>query len=277
MRSPYRRRPSGPIALVLAAVSELQRIAPEGRKDTMTRILVTGASTGLGLGAARELLDQGHTVLVHSRSAERAEEHLGELMRRGAGLVTGDLADLDLVRGLAPQVERLGGVDAVIHNAGVISGPSILPVNVVAPYLLTALVPARRHVFLSSGMHRGGRASLTDLDWTGARATASYSDSKLMVTALAAAVARIRRPDVFSNAVDPGWVPTRMGGSGAPDDLELGHRTQAWLAAGEDPATNTSAYWFHQRRRDPHPATQDEAFQDVLLDALAAHTGVPLR
>jgi NAD(P)-dependent dehydrogenase (short-subunit alcohol dehydrogenase family) len=242
----------------------------------MSRILVTGASTGLGLGAARQLLGQGHAVLVHSRSAERAEKQLGELIERGATLVTGDLADLDAVRGLAPQVERLGGVDAVIHNAGVISGPSILPVNVVAPYLLTALVPARRLVFLSSGMHRGGRASLTGLDWSGARATASYSDSKLMVTALAAAAGRIR-PDVFSNAVDPGWVPTRMGGAGAPDDLELGHRTQAWLAAGDDPATNAFAYWFHQRQRSPHPSTQDKAFQDALLDALAAHTGVALR
>ena len=241
----------------------------------MSRILVTGASTGLGLGAARELLEQGHTVLVHSRSAERAEEHLHDLMQRGATLVTGDLADLDALRGLVPQVERVGGVDAVIHNAGVISGPSILPVNVVAPYLLTALLPARRLVFLSSGMHRGGRASLAGLDWAGARATASYSDSKLMVTALAAAVARIR-PDVSSNAVDPGWVPTRMGGAGAPDDLELGHRTQAWLAAGEDPATNTSAYWFHQRQREPHPSARDEAFQDALLDALEAHTGVRL-
>ncbi len=242
----------------------------------MSRILVTGASTGLGHGAARELLGQGHAVLVHSRSAERAEEQLGELIERGATLVTGDLADLDAVRALAPQVERIGDVDAVIHNAGVISGPSILPVNVVAPYLLTALVPARRLVFLSSGMHRGGRASLTGLDWSGARATASYSDSKLMVTALAAAVARIR-PDVFSNAVDPGWVPTRMGGAGAPDDLELGHRTQAWLAAGDGPATNASGYWFHQRQRSPHRSTQDEAFQDALLDALAAHTGVGLR
>jgi NAD(P)-dependent dehydrogenase (short-subunit alcohol dehydrogenase family) len=241
----------------------------------MSRILVTGAAAGLGLGAARELVEQGHAVVVHARTAERAGEHLGELLMRGAELVVGDLANLGEVRAVAEQVDQLGGVDAIIHNAGVLGGRSILPVNVVAPYLLTALVPAQRLVFLSSGMHRGGRPVLKGLDWSGARRTASYSDSKLMVTALAAAVNRIR-PDVPSNAVDPGWVPTRMGGAGAPDDLELGHRTQAWLAAGEDPATHTSAYWYHQRQQSPHPATQDERFQDALLDALAAHTGVRL-
>jgi NAD(P)-dependent dehydrogenase (short-subunit alcohol dehydrogenase family) len=239
----------------------------------MSRILVTGAAAGLGLGAARELADQGHSVLVHARTAERAQEELRDLLDAGAQLVTGDLAELDEVRGLAEQVDRLGGVDAIIHNAGVLNGRSILPVNVVAPYVLTALVPARRLVFLSSGMHRGGHPRLDGLDWAGTRSTASYSDSKLLVTALAAAVSRIR-PDVFSNAVDPGWVPTRMGGAGAPDDLELGHRTQAWLAAGEDPDTNTSAYWFHQRRQDPHRSAHDERFQDALLEALAAYTGV---
>jgi NAD(P)-dependent dehydrogenase (short-subunit alcohol dehydrogenase family) len=170
---------------------------------------------------------------------------------------------------VADQVERLGGADAIIHNAGVLNGPAILPVNVVAPYLLSALVPAQRLVYLSSGMHRG-HASLDGLDWTKTRRTASYSDSRLLVTALAAAVDRIR-PDAWSNAFDPGWVPTRMGGAGAPDDLELGHRTQAWLAAGEDPATDVSGYWFRQRRQDPHPSTRDERFQDALLGALAAH------
>lgn len=107
-------------------------------------------------------------------------------------------------------------------------------------------------------------------------ATASYADSKLLVTVLAAAVARLRA-GVYSNAVDPGWVPTRMGGPSAPDDLELGHRTQAWLAAGDDPATHVSAYWHHQRQRTPHRAVHDARFQEALLDALAAHTGLDLR
>ena len=57
-------------------------------------------------------------------------------------------------------------MDAVIHNAGVLGGPQVLPVNAVAPYLLTALIHRpERLVYLTSGMHRGGRARLTGIDW----------------------------------------------------------------------------------------------------------------
>lgn len=200
-----------------------------------------------------------------------------DLLDRGAAAVIGDLSDLEQTRAVAQQVNRLGRMDAVIHNAGVISGRDVLPVNVVAPYLLTALIDRpQRLIYLSSGMHRGGRASLTGLDWSGRRATGSYSDSKLMLTALALAVAR-RWPDVLSNAVDPGWVPTKMGGAGAPDDLRLGHLTQEWLATSDDPQARTSGgYWHHQRRVQPAPAVGDQRFQDELLEALARFTATPL-
>src|SRR5206468_3114650 len=167
----------------------------------------------------------------------------------------------------------LGRMNAVIHNAGVYTGPQVLPVNIVAPYLLTALIDRpERLVYLSSGMHRGGQANLIGMDWSGHRATASYSDSKLFVTTLAAAVAR-RCTDVFSNAVDPGWVPTKMGGPGAPDDLRLGHLTQVWLATSEDPQARTSGgYWYHQRRAEPAPSVHDQRFQDQLLEELAHFT-----
>lgn len=240
----------------------------------MARILVTGAAEGLGFGAALELVDHGHVVLAHARNSRRAEQ-LDDLVQRGAIAVTADLSDLEETRALADQVTALGGVDAIIHNAGVLDGAALLPVNVVAPYLLTAQLPAQRQVYLSSGMHHGGHARIDGLDWGGTRGTASYSDSKLFVTTLAAAVARLR-PGVFSNAVDPGWVPTRMGGASAPDDLRLGHRTQTWLAEADDPATHTSGYWYHQRRRTPHPAVHDERFQHELLDALASHSGARL-
>lgn len=240
----------------------------------MSRILITGAASGLGAGAARELLDAGHDVVVHARTEARAES-IRDVLDRGGRLVTGDLSELDATRDLASQVGHLGGVDAVIHNAGVLDGGRILPVNVVAPYVLTALVPARRLVFLSSGMHSGGRAAVAGLDWSGGRTSASYSDSKLLVTTLAFAV--WRRLDVrSSHAVDPGWVPTAMGGPAAPDDITAGHQTQAWLAAGEDPETDGSAYWYHRAQRAPQPSTHDERFQDELLEALAAHTGVAL-
>ncbi|MCU1474886.1 SDR family NAD(P)-dependent oxidoreductase [Amnibacterium sp.] len=242
----------------------------------MAHVLITGSADGLGRAAAETLLHDGHHVIVHARSRDRltAVQHL---LDGGADGVAGDLGDLGETRSVAQQVNALGPVDAVIHNAGVYSGPAVLQVNVVAPFVLTAMIARpRRLVYVSSDMHRGGRADLARIDWSGHGRSGSYSDSKLFVTALAFAIAR-RLPGVASNAVNPGWVPTRMGGPGAPDDLRLGHRTQEWLATSDDPeARSTGGYWFHQRLRAPHPAAQDPRFQDELVAALEAHTGMAL-
>jgi NAD(P)-dependent dehydrogenase (short-subunit alcohol dehydrogenase family) len=241
----------------------------------MSRILVTGSADGLGRAAADTLLSQGHEVVVHARNPARAAD-LSDLVDRGARLVVGDFADRDAVRAIASELSDAAPLDAVVHNAGVWSGGAVMPVNVVAPYLLTALLPGpRRLVYLSSGSHFSGRPVLDGVDWSG-RTPGSYGDSKLFVTALAAAVARLR-PGVPSNAVDPGWVPTRMGGPGAPDDLELGHRTQEWLVTSDDPeALTTGGYWYHQERREPHAAVHDTTFQDRLLQVLAQETGTAL-
>ncbi len=240
------------------------------------RVLVTGSADGLGRLAAATLLDAGHDVVVHVRNRQRLDA-VRDLLDRGAEAVVGDLADQEQTRSVAEQADALGRMDAVIHNAAVNSGAAVLPVNVVAPYLLTALMRRpERLVYLSSGMHRGGHAALLDrVDWTG-RGEGSYSDSKLFVTALTLAVAR-RWPGVLSNAVDPGWVPTRMGGPSAPDDLRLGHLTQEWLATSEDAEARTrGGYWHHQQRSDPQAPAQDPGFQDRLLASLAAFTGVQL-
>jgi NAD(P)-dependent dehydrogenase (short-subunit alcohol dehydrogenase family) len=254
----------------------------------MTRIFITGSVDGLGRAAARTLIEAGHDVVLHARSAARAAD-FGDLAKQAATVVVGDLSSVRETRDVAEQVNAVGTMDAVIHNAGVYTTPrriatpdrhaQTFAVNVLAPYLLTATMhrPSRL-VYLTSGMHRGGDASLRDLDWTARRWSGmqAYSDSKLLVTALAFAIAR-RWPDVLSNAVDPGWVPTKMGGPGAPDDLELGHRTQEWLAVGEDPAAKvTGGYWFHQQRQAPAPAALDEDFQQRLLRELASVTGVSL-
>jgi NAD(P)-dependent dehydrogenase (short-subunit alcohol dehydrogenase family) len=245
-------------------------------KHQMARVFITGSADGLGRATAQTLRDGGHEIVVHVRHSDRIPA-VRDLVDGGAVAVVGDLSDLEETRGIADQVNRLGPMDAVIHNAGVISGPHVLPVNVVAPYLLTALIHRpQRLVYLSSSMHRGGRASLAGLEWGGHSRTGSYSDSKLFVTTLAAAVARIWT-DVFSNAVDPGWVPTKMGGPGAPDDLRLGHLTQEWLATSDDPDAHTSGgYWYHQRRAEPAPSVHDRRFQDQLVASLARFTATPL-
>lgn len=242
----------------------------------MSRILITGSTDGLGLAAASSLLVAGHEVIVHARSTQRLSA-LDGLVDHGARSVVGDLSRVPEVLELAEQVGALGPVDAVIHNAGTMEGPAMLRVNVVAPYLLSARLPiVARQIYLSSSMHRSGRAELTGIDWFGHDGARSYSDSKLYVTALMAAVAR-RRPDRIAHAVDPGWVPTRMGGPGARDDLALGHVTQVWLATDDDPRIRDSGrYWHHQRIQTPHQAVHDVGFQDALLDTLAEATGIAL-
>jgi hypothetical protein len=82
---------------------------------------------------------------------------------------------------------------------------------------------------------------------------------------------------VLSNALEPGWVPTRMGGSSATDDLDHAHRTQVWLAVSDDPAALVSGeYFYHREKRDPLPATRDTSIQDRVLDFCSRVTGVKL-
>jgi NAD(P)-dependent dehydrogenase (short-subunit alcohol dehydrogenase family) len=253
------------------------------------RILVTGSADGLGLMAAQSLAGEGHDVTLHARNDGRAAAARAAVPQ-AAAVVVGDLSGIGAVREVAAQANALGRYDAVIHNAGVgyrerrrvetADGiEHVFAINVLAPYLLTALItPPDRLVYLSSGMASGGDPDLSDLQWARRRwnGAQAYSDSKLLDTVLAFAVARLW-PAVASNAVEPGWVPTKMGGPGAPDDLALGPRTQAWLAASQDPAALVSGrYFYHQRPRQAPPAADDHALQDQFLAQCAALTGTPL-
>ena len=254
----------------------------------MRRIFITGSTDGLGRDAAVELMKEGHQVVLHARSQERAQA-LSDLAPRAAGVVIGDLASAAQTRSLAEQVNKVGRMDAVIHNAGIYREPArgstpeghakVLAVNVLAPYLLTGLIERPgRLIYLSSSMHYGGEGALRDIDWTERRwdTNRAYSESKLYLTALAFAVAR-QWPTSLSNAVDPGWVPTKMGGAGAPDDLEEGHLTQTWLATSDDPAAKVSgAYWHHRKQRKPAAQSVDPRFQDELITRLAELTGYKL-
>jgi NAD(P)-dependent dehydrogenase (short-subunit alcohol dehydrogenase family) len=253
----------------------------------VAHILVTGSAQGLGRATAADLLRRGHRVVVHARNHERASA-LTALSALGADLVVGDLASRRQVRDLADQVNQLGRMDAVVHNAGVYADeqrfptaeghPRVLAVNVIAPYLLTTLIDRPdRLIYLTSDMHTGGNPTLTDLDWASRswNGVQAYRDSKLLLTTLAFAVAR-HWPQVSSNAVDPGWVPTRMGGPHAPDDLEMGYRTQVWLATSDEPAATSSGhYWHHQRHLKAPTAAVDSRFQDALVETLAELTGTP--
>jgi len=254
----------------------------------MATIFITGSADGLGRAAAQSLLDDGHQVVLHARSADRAAT-MAALGSHSLGIVIGDLRSAAETRSIADQVNAIGRMDAIIHNAGVYAQQSrgatpeghagTFAVNVLAPYMLTALIERPgRLVYLSSGLHRGGEGSLADLDWTKrswdpARA---YAESKLHVVALAFALAR-RWPRVLSNAVDPGWARTKMGGPGAPVDIDTGQRTQTWLAVSDEPAALVSGrYWHHLRQEQPASEAARPEFQDQLIARLSELTGVAL-
>lgn len=254
----------------------------------MARIFVTGSSDGLGQMAARRMVEDGHRVVLHARNEKRATEALAAVPGAETA-IAGDLSSIAQCKQIAVQVNALGAFDAVIHNAGVgyqeprriatVDGlPHVFAVNTLAPYILTALIHRpQRLVYLSSGLHRRGDPSLKDLTWSERKWNGSnaYADSKLHDVILAFAVAR-KWPDVLSNALEPGWVATKMGGPNAPDDLDAGAETQVWLATSDDPEAMVSGqYFYHRKRRAADPATRDESIQDRLIAGCAKLSSVP--
>lgn len=255
----------------------------------MQRVFITGSADGLGLLAAELLVSQGHQVVLHARNAVRAIDVKRRLPAAEA-VVAGDLSSIAQTRGIAEKVNRLGRFDAVIHNAGTdYNAPRRLEtpdgfshhfaVNTLGPYILTALIERpKRLVYLSSGLHRGANADFSDIQWKRRswNSSAAYSETKLHDLLLALAVARYW-PDVLSNAVDPGWMPTRMGGPHAPGDLDEGCRTQAWLSVSKDTAARVSGkYFHHMRQQAPDPVAKDESRQDQLLEICGRLSGVAL-
>ncbi|SDE97675.1 Short-chain dehydrogenase [Mucilaginibacter pineti] len=236
----------------------------------MAKIFITGSADGLGLLAVKALVKGGHEVVLHARNEQRGQQAIQQVAGAKDVLIA-DLSDIDAVKLLAEKANALGNFDAVIHNAGVYqtNAQQLLHVNVLAPYLLTALMhQPERLIYLSSGMHLSGKPELTE--------RLTYSDTKLHVLMMAKAVARIW-PGVYANAVDPGWVPTKMGGKGAPDDLQKGYETQVWLAVSQDKAVKVSGQYFHNQKPARYNHAADELTeQDQLLASCAGLTGVTI-
>jgi NAD(P)-dependent dehydrogenase (short-subunit alcohol dehydrogenase family) len=231
----------------------------------MARIFITGSADGLGQLSAKLLIEKGHQVVLHARNRERSRDALKKTP--GAeNVLTADLSDIEQTKELAQKINALGSFDAVIHNAGVyqVSARQIFSVNTLAPYILTCLTQKpKRLIYLSSGMHLHGHPNFDNFSEHAKRI--SYSDSKLHVLMLSMAVTR-KWPDVYSNAVDPGWVPTKMGGRGAPDDLQKGYQTQVWLAVSDDDEAKVSGrYFYHQKQRHHNPTAGDAELQERFL------------
>jgi NAD(P)-dependent dehydrogenase (short-subunit alcohol dehydrogenase family) len=252
----------------------------------LANIFITGSADGLGHLAAKLLVSQGHRVVLHARNAARGREALAKLPEADR-VLTADLSSLEETKRLAADVNAVGEFDAVIHNAGVYNLPArqnasdfqqaMININTLAPYILTCLIrKPKRLVYLSSGSHMGGDPSLKILNSPpkSVRISQTYSDTKLHDVILAMAVAG-KWPDVYTNALDPGWVPTKMGGAGAPDNLEKGFQTQTWLAVSNDEQAKVSGrYFYHQKQKRPLHAAGDINVQEKFLSLCEQITGI---
>ncbi|ETS84686.1 hypothetical protein PFICI_02711 [Pestalotiopsis fici W106-1] len=239
----------------------------------MSKIFITGSADGLGLLSAQALASRGHQVYLHARNAKRAED-ARRACPQATDCLIGDLSSPAETKSLAEHLNEKGPFDAIIHNAAIMHGGSrgaLFNINTLSPYLLTCLVdpPPKRYVFLSSSMHQGGDASLSNIE------QCRYSDSKLHNIMLAFWFSKKFGPAVACNSMDPGWVPTKMGGSGAPDDINAAVDTYVLLAEGNGAAEGQSGkYWYQKREKSCKPAASDEQKQDQLIKLLQDISGV---
>ena len=240
----------------------------------MAKIFITGSTDGLGLLAARSLISQGLEVCLHARNEKRKEDILKKIVGERDVFVA-DLSDIEQIKKLAKDLNESGKFDVIIHNAGIYTaaGKDIFTVNVIAPYILTCLIESpKRLIYVSSDMHLGGHPKLRDIKSNIKSIT--YSDSKLQVLMLCKAFAH-RRPNAFINAIHPGWVPTKMGGKDAPDDLQKGYQTQVWLSTSNDTeALVNGKYFFHKKQSRYNPEADELNLQDQLLGICEEISGV---
>lgn len=268
-----------------ALAVEWNRLKAQGQGK---RVFITGSTSGIGLVAAKMLIAQGHRVVAHARNPKRADDVRQELAGVEA-IVIGDLGDMQQVQNMAKQLNQMGRFDAVIQNAGIYSRasrtpvagdiPLIFMVNTLAPYVLTAMMERpERIIFVSSSYHQGADIDIDDITWkqrpwSGYEA---YATSKFYDALLANTLARYW-PDHYINSIRPGWVPTHMGGAGAPDDLEAGAFTQSFLAVSDEPsALVSSRFFFHMREQRADPRLNDTQLQDRFLAACAGLCHIPM-
>ncbi|KAJ3490813.1 hypothetical protein NLG97_g5714 [Lecanicillium saksenae] len=260
----------------------------------MGLILITGSTDGFGLEAARQLVQRGHSVYLHARNQQRADEARAKCPG-AAGALIADVTNFAETRKLAEDANAIGRFDAVIMNAGLFHGPmrkttdtgvpAVVFVNVLAPYILTCLLTRpKRLVYVSSVLHFHGNPDLKDMWWFERTAVGEegweefqgYSDSKLHVMLLANAVAR-RFKDTSVTMLHPGYVPTKLAGKDANEKMEDGIETYLKLAEGDYDQSLTGVYFVpNGKMSEPLPATLNEDLQERVLQACQDFTKLSL-
>jgi NAD(P)-dependent dehydrogenase (short-subunit alcohol dehydrogenase family) len=241
--------------------------------DVADTVLITGATDGIGQELARRMLERGRRVIVHGRSRERAE---AAVRRIGGGEVAvADLASFAQVRALVADVaERFGELGGLVNNAGIGYGTApprgartddghepTWQVNFLSAFLLTTglrdgLAAGRgRVVHVSSGVHSSGGVDLEQPDEP--RFASPYAQSKIALVMLAREQgARWRDLGVDVNACSPGWIATKMGGTGG-GSLAEGVDTPLWLLTAPEVAGTTGRYFWRRHEEAPNPQVED--------------------
>lgn len=226
--------------------------------------LVTGANRGMGLETCRALAQRGYQVILTSRDQQLGQQAAQPFVQRGLSVTSFalDVTNEGSIQHLQRVLEeRFGGVDVLVNNAAIYpdKGRSVLEVepetfratmetNFYGPLLLCqAWVP---------GMITRGYGRVVNVSSRAGQLSAmgdfapAYSASKAALNALTRIVADAARgSNVLVNAVDPGWVRTRMGGPAASRSVELGADTIVWLATLPD--GGPTGGFFHDRQPLP--------------------------
>lgn len=275
-------------------------------------VAISGATSGIGLAAARRFAELGANLVLLVRNPEKAAAVREELEALGAGSVSSAIGDLSLmadVRAVAEQVlESQPELHVLVNNAGVLFNSrnvtdegfeQTLAVNLLGHFLLTNMLIPRlcatgtdedpaRIVNVSSGGMYTQRIRVRDLEWTrnpewnGSLAYARTKRGQVILTEMWAEMLGSR---VAVNAMHPGWANTP--GLGALPlfakvvgpimrDAEAGADTIVWLAADADAGTHSGEFWHDRRIRPVHRSEKTkEAPEDrqILWDKLSEMSG----
>ncbi len=249
-------------------------------------MLITGATDGIGEGLARRLVEHGEDVIVHGRSAAKAE---AAAERVGAtATAVADLASFAQVRAMAADVAaRFPRLDALVNNAGIGYGTTApaagartedghdptWQVNLLSGVLLTLglhapLAAARgRVVFVSSGLHAGA-----EIDLRAARRAAPDEPLRPLQARAGHGRARRwasagRRTASTSTRAAPAGSPRRWAARrGAP--LAQGVDTPFWLVTEPALAGTTGRYFSDRREQRPAAPVEDAAARSRLWDLI---------
>lgn len=250
-------------------------------------IVITGATSGIGLAATRAWLAAGATVEIIARNPQKvarvADTLRAEFPMGGVGTTTADTADLDALRTAAEVLRaRHARIDALVLNAGALDPEHSYAANgieqtiasqVVGPFLLSGLLvdplsaaaPGRIVWVSSGGMYSEPLAvDRLTISPEGYRGTVAYARAKRAQVTLAEMMAeRVDPARLVVHAMHPGWartpgversLPTFRRVTGpllrSPDQ---GADTMVWLAAASGPPTqSTGGFWLDRRRRPIH-------------------------